>query len=161
MKVIVYTGDSGTINILTPVYPSDPISAEEEAALLERLQRTDVPRLADGSMRPSFIKVKDSAEINRVGTLFASWRLSETGEPRWDAAIARELKKEQFRELRKPLLEKLDVAFMRSLEDGDTAQVAEIGAKKKALRDVTLIDMSQYDTPEKLNAFIPEVLKEN
>lgn len=161
MKVIVYTGDSGTINILTPVYPSDPISANEEAALLERLQRTDVPRLGDGSIRPSFIKVKGSPEISSVGTLFNSWSLSETGEPQWDVEIARELKKAQFRELRKPLLEKLDVKFMRALEEGDTATVAAVGASKKVLRDVTLIDLSPYDTPETLNAFIPEVLKEN
>jgi hypothetical protein len=77
----------------------------------------------------------------------------------WNKAAADELKRKQFRVLRKPLLEKLDLEFMRSLEDGNTAQVAEITAKKKTLRDVTLIDLSPYDTPEKLNAFIPEVLR--
>jgi hypothetical protein len=64
-----------------------------------------------------------------------------------------------FRALRKPLLEKLDVQFMRALEDGDATTIAAIATKKKALRDITLIDLSDYDTPEKLNAFIPEVLK--
>ena len=63
------------------------------------------------------------------------------------------------RRLRKPLLEALDVQFMRAIEDGDTSTTASVAAKKKKLRDVTLIDLSPYDTPEKLNAFTPEVLK--
>jgi hypothetical protein len=114
--------------------------------------------LPDGSQRPSFVKEVDSPEITRMSMLYSSWKVSDSGDVYWNADAGREIKRGV---LRKPLLEKLDVHFMRALEDGDTATIAAIAAKKKALRDVTLIDLSQYDTPETLNAFTPEVLKEN
>jgi len=50
---------------------------------------------------------------------------------------AKEIQKEIIRSVRKPLLEKLDVDFVRALElSGDTASIA---AQKQALRDVTNI----------------------
>ena len=50
---------------------------------------------------------------------------------------AKEIQKNKLREARKPLLEKLDVDFVRALElGGDTAS---IGVQKQALRDVTNI----------------------
>lgn len=54
-----------------------------------------------------------------------------------DVAKVRELHKEKMREARKPLLEALDVQFMRAVEAGDTAKQAEIAAEKQALRDCT------------------------
>ena len=48
---------------------------------------------------------------------------------------AKEIQKDKLREARKPLLEKLDVDFVKALEiGGDTASIA---AQKQALRDVT------------------------
>ena len=48
---------------------------------------------------------------------------------------AKEIQKSKIRQVRKPLLEKLDVDFVRALElGGDTASIA---AQKQALRDVT------------------------
>jgi hypothetical protein len=52
---------------------------------------------------------------------------------------AKEIQKDKMREVRKPLLEKLDVDFVRALETGDSAQVAAVSAEKQALRDVTKI----------------------
>ena len=50
---------------------------------------------------------------------------------------AKEIQKDKLREARKPLLEKLDVDFVRALElGGDTASIV---AQKQALRDVTSI----------------------
>ena len=50
---------------------------------------------------------------------------------------AKEIQKDKLRVARKPLLEKLDVDFVRALElGGDTASIA---AQKQALRDVTNI----------------------
>jgi hypothetical protein len=50
---------------------------------------------------------------------------------------AKEIQKDKLREVRKPLLEKLDVDFVRALEFGD--DTASIAAQKQALRDVTNI----------------------
>ena len=48
---------------------------------------------------------------------------------------AKEIQKDKIREVRKPLLEKHDVEFVRSLElGGDTSTIA---AQKQALRDAT------------------------
>lgn len=50
---------------------------------------------------------------------------------------AKEIQKDKIRQVRKPLLEKLDVDFVKALElGGDTAAIA---AEKQALRDVTNI----------------------
>jgi hypothetical protein len=50
---------------------------------------------------------------------------------------AKEIQKDKIRQVRKPILEKLDVDFVRELEvGGDTASIV---AQKQALRDVTNI----------------------
>ena len=50
---------------------------------------------------------------------------------------AKEIWKDRFRQARKPILEKLDVEYMRALEAGDTQKQQEIATKKQALRDIT------------------------
>lgn len=50
---------------------------------------------------------------------------------------AKEIKKQAIRAERKPLLESLDVDFVRALETGDSEKQQEIVAKKQALRDAT------------------------
>jgi len=50
---------------------------------------------------------------------------------------AKEIQKDKMREVRKPLLEKLDVEFVRALELGTDTE--EIKTQKQALRDVTNI----------------------
>lgn len=158
MKIIIYTNDEGWVSVATPNYPPG-LTAQQELEVAAWIQKKDVPPMPDGSVRQSFIV--DSAGLDGMKLFFEAWRLTPSGTVVWNKAAADELKRKQFRLLRKPLLEKLDVEFMRALEEGDTATVARVGAAKKTLRDVTLIDLSQYDTPETLNAFIPEVLKEN
>ena len=48
---------------------------------------------------------------------------------------AKEIQKDKMRAVRKPLLEKLDVDFVRALELGSDTE--EIKTQKQALRDVT------------------------
>jgi hypothetical protein len=48
---------------------------------------------------------------------------------------AKEIQKDKMRAVRKPLLEKLDVDFVRALELGSDSE--EIKTQKQALRDVT------------------------
>jgi hypothetical protein len=50
---------------------------------------------------------------------------------------AKEIQKDKMRMVRKPLLEKLDVDFVRALELGSDTE--EIKTQKQALRDVTNI----------------------
>ena len=52
-------------------------------------------------------------------------------------AKAKNLQKDRFRDVRKPLLEALDVDYQRADEAADTSEKAAVATKKQALRDVT------------------------
>ena len=52
---------------------------------------------------------------------------------------AKQIHKDKIREVRNPLLEQKDVEFMKALEVGDSAKVAEVTTEKQVLRDVTSI----------------------
>jgi hypothetical protein len=73
-----------------------------------------------------------------------------------DMERCKEIHRNKFREARKPLLEKLDVDYLRAQESGTKAQKDAIIARKKALRDVTLTQLP--DTLEELKATWPEIL---
>jgi len=76
-----------------------------------------------------------------------------------DMTKAREIKRDMVRAERAPLLERLDVEYMRAQEGGDTALQQEIAAKKQALRDATVdpvIDAAT--TPDELKAVRPDAL---
>lgn len=73
-----------------------------------------------------------------------------------DLLKAKEIKRTQFRILRKDKLDLLDIQFMKALETG--ASTAEIIAKKQALRDITNITLP--DDLTELEAFMPEVLND-
>jgi hypothetical protein len=56
---------------------------------------------------------------------------------------AKEIWLNRYRLARAPILESLDVEFMRAVELGDTVKQAEIAAQKQALRDVTLTSLPE------------------
>ena len=63
-----------------------------------------------------------------------AWTLSGTTITE-DLATAKEIFKNKIREVRKPLLEAEDVAYMKAMEADDATAKAASVAKKKALRD--------------------------
>lgn len=68
---------------------------------------------------------------------------------------AKEIQKGKMRVVRKPLLEKLDVDFVRALElGGDTASIT---AQKQALRDVTNIVTEAEITGTTVNQITSEL----
>lgn len=62
---------------------------------------------------------------------------------------AKAIKKDNLRSERTPLLQKLDVDYMKAIETG--ADTAEIVAEKQRLRDITLL-ADQATTLEELKA---------
>jgi hypothetical protein len=64
---------------------------------------------------------------------------------------------DRLRAERAPKLAALDVAFMRAVEQGDTAAQASIAAQKQALRDVTKVALP--DDLAVLKDFKPDILK--
>lgn len=78
------------------------------------------------------------------------------GEAVADIAACKNIHLNKFRAARAPKLAALDVAFMRAVEQGDTAKQAEIAAAKQELRDVTKPPLP--DTLEELKAVWPSTL---
>ena len=70
---------------------------------------------------------------------------------------AKAIKLDQLRAERAPKLAALDLAFMRAVEQGDTAEQARIAAEKQALRDVTKVALP--DDVASLKDFHPDILK--
>jgi hypothetical protein len=69
---------------------------------------------------------------------------------------AREIKKDMIRAERAPMLEALDVAYLRAVEAGDTTQQAQIATEKQTLRDATDDPaIAAASTPEELAAVDP------
>jgi len=82
---------------------------------------------------------------------------------KWDNAItvdmekAKEIHKERLRSAREPVLQKLDVEFLRAVELGDTKKQSDVTRKKQELRDVTEnTAIINAQTPEELRAFWPK-----
>jgi|TARA_B100000287_G_scaffold156119_1_gene147257 hypothetical protein len=89
----------------------------------------------------TFIVDKDGKQANASGLTVPStrhfrgaWSLNGNVITE-DLATAKEIFKDKIREVRKPLLETLDVTYMRSLEIGDESNKAAAITKKNNLRD--------------------------
>jgi len=64
---------------------------------------------------------------------------------------AREIKRDQLRAERKPLLEQLDVEFIKAQEQNDQVKARKIADKKKTLRDApSNLEIHNATTPESL-----------
>lgn len=72
-----------------------------------------------------------------------------------DISKAHEIKKEQMRAERKPLLEALDIEVMKALENGTDTKALSL--QKQDLRDVTKLELPT--DIEALKAFMPHCLK--
>ena len=70
-----------------------------------------------------------------------------------DVTAAKVIFKDKIREVRKPLLEAQDVAYMKALEDGDSSAQTTAKNAKKALRDAPAASaITNADTVAKLKA---------
>jgi hypothetical protein len=70
---------------------------------------------------------------------------------------AQEIQLNKFRSVRTPLLEKLDLEYMRADEQGNLELKKEIASKKQVLRDITKTELP--DTLEGIKNTWPEILK--
>lgn len=157
MKAILYNDDDGQLCVIFPNY-SDCANDIERDIVMQGVINRDLPKNPDGTNRPYCIKNYSELEDRRF--VKPAWKLDVQNEKIYfDKIAASEIKKKQFRYLRKPLLEQLDIDFLKALESGDSNVISEIARKKQVLRDVTKIDMSTLDTPDKIHAFVPDILK--
>lgn len=137
-----------------PVAGATATWAEKESEFVARIAAKDVP--ADALD----VHIVEGDAIPADRTFRNAWK-SEAGRIVHDTPKCREIQRNKLRELRKPKLAALDIAFMRALETGAPASdVQEIVAKKQALRDVTADPrLEAANTPDELRAVVPEVLR--
>lgn len=77
-----------------------------------------------------------------------------------DIEKAKDIYKDILRSARKPMLEDLDLQFMRAVESGNTALQSEIAAKKQELRDITGdLKIVNVKNVEDFRKIFPDVLK--
>ena len=68
---------------------------------------------------------------------------------------AKDIWRDAWREARKPMLEELDVSYMKAQEKGATEEMKEIVDKKQHLRDIPATDLSHINTPDSLKEMMP------
>lgn len=140
MKLILFKRDDDTIGL---------ISVGPNEHLINEIAATDVPKdciwtIIEADFLPEDKTFRDAWV----------WRNNKI---EVDIELAKDQKRRLFRSLREPLLPSLDLQFMRAVEEQDTEKQKEIVSKKKALRDITAIEMPN-DLKE-LKEFIPEILQ--
>ena len=141
MKIIVKRNDGG-ISIIHPTHE----------ATLELLERDALS--VDGYVTHQ--EIEDDA-IPQDREFRNAW-CCENGKIYHDMIKANEIKRDKLRVLRKPLLDKLDIDYMRADESGDLKLKQQIADKKQALRDITnFTDIKDIDD---LKSFMPEMMKE-
>jgi len=126
--------------------------AETEVEFLARVMARSVP---EDAIDPAIID-EDSLPPRDFRDAYAL----KSGKIDIDMTKAREVHRERLRQMRKPKLEALDIAYQRADERGDTAAKADIAGQKQALRDVTeLPAIDAAANVYELRAAIPEALR--
>lgn len=138
MSIIVYEFQ-GTVSVVTLCDKSTPecYIAAHIPPTAKHLILTDTADLPAAGFRNAWVINDNKVEI--------------------DVNRAKNIKRNQFRQARKPLLEQLDIEYMKAVETSNTTKKKTIAAKKQELRDVTSIDLP--DDVDELAKFWPDVLK--
>jgi hypothetical protein len=140
----------------------------------ERVELVLGRKLTDDEFRAHIVEVSIPADAIDVHEMPEGWKFpadtNGTFRLAWrkngmtfsvDMPKAREIWRSKMREARAPMLAALDIQALRAVEGGTSgAPLADIVAKKRALRDVTIdpaIDAAQ--TPDELRAVWPDCLR--
>lgn len=107
---------------------------------------------------PLNVPYKIITALNIDNDFFDAYEFDQEVGAKINISKAKDIWLDHYRRTRTPLLERLDIDFMKAVESGDTALQKEIAAKKQALRDVTKIELP--DTLEGIKNTWPEILGE-
>jgi hypothetical protein len=139
---IVYTNDDGVCCIIIP--------ADECGLSIIDIAMKDVPegksyRIIDVSQLPSD-RIFRNAWTDEYDTDTVDIHLDK----------AKNIKLDMLRSIRKPILDQLDISFMKSIELNNDSMKQDIINKKQALRDITKIALP--DDIDELKIFMPDIL---
>ena len=111
--------------------------------------------LAIAALSTNTYKVVETLDINN--DFFDAYEFNQDKGAVINIKKAKEIKLNKFRQARKPLLEQLDIDYMRAVESSNTAKKKSIVDKKQELRGITSIDLP--DNVDELAEFWPDSLK--
>lgn len=131
MKIIAHTGNDGVVRITVPVNAS----VEDVIASTGGVE-IDPNTLPDMEYQKAFVLSGSSISV--------------------DISKAKQVRLDFFRHLRSQKFAQLDIESIKALEAGDSVKLADISAKKQALRDVTKLPLP--DTLEEIKATLPAIL---
>jgi hypothetical protein len=127
-SVILYTAADGGLAIVRPVAAPEP--GEAAATFLARLAAIAVPADAlDMRVVPA-----DAVPADR--RFRAAWQLGAEGAVAIDMGLARAVQLARIRAARDRRLAALDGPMLRALDQGDTATIEALKARRQALRDL-------------------------
>jgi hypothetical protein len=109
---------------------------------------------------PHYIyQVLQNSELpNEDSDFFEAWQLVDSAIS-VNLSKAKDIHRERLRMERKPLLEVLDVQFMRAVESGDVTKQQEVAAQKQKLRDLTkLVVIDDAATTQELRGLTLDAL---
>jgi hypothetical protein len=145
MKYIIYKNTDNTVGVLS-LSPNWDRSFEE-------LAQKDVPEGLPW-------KVVEENELPKDRYLVSAWMLKDINEEiTFDLKEVKKIWLNLYRKVRTPLLEKLDLEYMRADEAGNLELKKEIATKKQALRDVTKTELP--DNLEGIKNTWPSILGDN
>lgn len=103
--------------------------------------------------------VIDSSNLPQDTTFFNAWEL-DGEEVVINLTKAKEIWKDKLRQARKPVFEKLDIEYIKALENEDNSKAKQIISIKRQLRDITISkELANAKTIEAVKAFWPSVLE--
>jgi hypothetical protein len=150
MKIYAISNKDGSIEIMrilmTYYYTGEEITIESEIARFSQEKQDQIV---------SYKEINEE-DLPSDRIFRNAWTISDK-KIDYDLNKAKELKKEELRILRQPLLQDLDVQYMKALEQ--SLPTKDIVDQKQILRDITAVEMP--DDIEQLKTFIPEVLQQN
>lgn len=122
MSVVVYQNQDGTCSV---IYPAPGFSVESVVA-------SSVPA------NTQYVVI-DNADIPQNRKYRGAWKANtETNQLEFDMTKAKEIHKTHLRKARKPILDDLDVEYIKADEQGNTALKMEIANTKNILRNITI-----------------------
>jgi len=139
MKFIVYAQENNQIAVASVI--------EEFQEVIEDIVHKIVPPNAP-------YKIVESLDVDN--TFFNAYEFDQSTGAIINMEKAKEIWKNKFRETRKPILENLDIEYMKALEDNNVVKQQEIASMKQQLRDVTAVELP--DNLEDLKNTWPSIL---
>lgn len=128
---------------------------EETVVVVIPSNNTDVKTLINIVPDGTEYHIMDIKKLPSNGYFRNAWELID-GKVTINIEKAKEIQRNIWRKMRESKLKELDLLYMRALEEGDKPTQKNIITQKKALRDVTTIELP--DDVDIIRDTIPDIL---